>query len=190
LSLPLVLPMEPFKAPLVVLAAELSLQSMWTGLAECSLAAPVSLSASLPALGFLNELQSGFAASFMERVAELGSLSLRSVEEYWDEDCAAFAPFAFEASSLLAAMAGTVTPRAAARAIVLRNWLRIIMFLLWDKKKKSSAARAAHIGCGSAHPPWLRALVRADERVARALWGGPTVRRAGVAGACDIRRLP
>jgi hypothetical protein len=128
-SLPLVLPIAPFIAPLVLLAADVeSSQSMCTGLAECSFALPVSLSASLPALGFLKELQSGFAESFIERVAELGSLSLLAACEYCDEDWAAFASFAFEAWS--AATAGMVAPSAAASASVLRNWLRIIVFLL------------------------------------------------------------
>jgi hypothetical protein len=146
-SLPLVLPMEPFSAPLVLLAAEeVSLQSMWTGLAECSFAAPVSLSASLPALGFLKESQSGFAASFIDRVAELGSLSALPDDEYWDEDCAALAPLAFEASFLLAAMAGMAAPSAAARASVLRNWLRIIVFLLFERDKEKSAALGQHTG--------------------------------------------
>jgi hypothetical protein len=136
LSEPRVLPIAPFSvSPVVadgdegvvdVLALELvSSQSMCTGLAECSLAAPVSLSASLPALGFLNELQSGLALSLIERVAELGSLlSLRS--PYCAEDCAALEPEARSAFELLAATAGSVMPRAAARAIVLRNWLRIM----------------------------------------------------------------
>jgi hypothetical protein len=72
-SLPLALglPMAPFMAPLVVgveapvvldeVEAVVSSQSICTGLEECSFASPVRLSASLPALGFLNELQSGFA---------------------------------------------------------------------------------------------------------------------------------
>jgi hypothetical protein len=53
---PLVVPpaMEPLVPLLVVVVdAGSSRQSWCTGLAECSLAAPVSLSASLPALGFL-----------------------------------------------------------------------------------------------------------------------------------------
>lgn len=134
-SLPLVLPIEPFMAPLVLpaeVASSLSMQSLWTGLAECSFALPVSLSASLPAFGFLKESQSGFAALLIERVDELGALSARP-GEYWVEDWAALEPLALAASSLSAAMAGSVTPRAAASASVLRNWLRIMWFLLWTK---------------------------------------------------------
>jgi hypothetical protein len=87
-SAPLVLPIAPFNAPPVVALAEddVSLQSMCTGLAECSLAAPVSLSASLPALGFVNESQSGFDASLIERVAELGRLSFAD-DVSVDDDC-------------------------------------------------------------------------------------------------------
>jgi hypothetical protein len=46
----------------VVEACESGMQSWCTGLAECSFAFPVSLSASLPALGWFNVLQSGFVA--------------------------------------------------------------------------------------------------------------------------------
>jgi hypothetical protein len=158
LSAPRVLPIAPFSVSpvvaegedgvVVVLALELvSLQSIWTGLAECSLAAPVSLSASLPALGFLNESQSGLALSLIERVAELGSLlSLRS--PYWAEDCAAFESEAWALLELLAATAGSVTPRAAARAIVLRNWLRIIWFLLLNELERTGKGAA----CESSTP--------------------------------------
>ena len=136
-SLPLevVLPIAPFRVspvvaveePLVppVVEAVVSLQSMWTGLAECSFAAPVLLSASFPALGFLNELQSGLAALLsIERVAELGRRSL--LEDWEFVACEAWAPLDLALLALSAAIAGSVTPRAAARAIVLRNWLRII----------------------------------------------------------------
>jgi hypothetical protein len=43
-------PLDPLAVEPVVVS---SMQSLWTGLAECSFAAPVSLFASLPALGFL-----------------------------------------------------------------------------------------------------------------------------------------
>jgi hypothetical protein len=113
--------MAPFSAPLVELAEEpadeLSSQSICTGLAECSFAAPVDLSASLPAFGFLNELQSGFAFSLIERVAELGSLSL--LDDC--DDCDDMAPEACAPLVLSAATAGRVRPSAAARASVLRN---------------------------------------------------------------------
>jgi len=85
----------------------------------------VLLSASFPALGFLNELQSGLAALLsIERVAELGRRSL--LEDCEFVACEAWAPVELALLLLSAAIAGSVTPRAAARAIVLRNWLRII----------------------------------------------------------------
>jgi hypothetical protein len=46
----------------VVEACESGMQSWCTGLAECSFALPVSLSASLPAFGWLSSLHSGFVA--------------------------------------------------------------------------------------------------------------------------------
>jgi hypothetical protein len=52
-------------------ALESGMQSMCTGLAECSFALPVSLSASLPAFGWLSELQSGLVASALEVVVVL-----------------------------------------------------------------------------------------------------------------------
>jgi hypothetical protein len=162
-SLPLVLPMAPLSAPALLLAGAplelvegVSSQSMWTGLAEWSFAAPVSLSASLPALGFLKELQSGLAASLLPivRVAELGSLSPL---DDCDADCED-APLAC-ALFVFSAIAGNVTPSAAARAIVLRNWLRIMDFLLLDNRESALPA-AAHRRCGIPAAPWLRRLVR------------------------------
>jgi len=50
------LPVEPV---VPVVEAESSMQSMWTGLFECSLALPVSLFASLPAFGWFRLLQVG-----------------------------------------------------------------------------------------------------------------------------------
>jgi hypothetical protein len=47
--------------PLLALACESGMQSMWTGLEERSPAIPVSLSASLPAFGWFSSLQSGLA---------------------------------------------------------------------------------------------------------------------------------
>ena len=124
-SLPLVLPTAPLSVSPVVaeVVPGASSQSMWTGLFECCFAAPVSLSASLPAFGFLNELQSGFDVLLMELVEEPGSLSSRSAERV--ADCDAVLPVAWSLV-LLAASAGRVAPSAAARAIVLRNWLRIM----------------------------------------------------------------
>jgi hypothetical protein len=62
-ALPVVEPML-LEVPAVVLPAAVAsgMQSWCTGLAECSLAAPVSLSASLPAFGWLSSLQSGVPA--------------------------------------------------------------------------------------------------------------------------------
>jgi hypothetical protein len=49
------------------------MQSMWTGLEECSLAFPVSLPASLPALGLLSSLHRGFvvAVAFVLELADV-----------------------------------------------------------------------------------------------------------------------
>jgi hypothetical protein len=171
-----VLPTAPFRAPLVVDAEVASSQSMCTGLEECSFAAPVSLSASLPAFGFLNELQSGFAESLIERVAELGSLS--SDVDDRAADCEDFEPLAWALLELSAAIAGRVMPRAAARAIVLTNWLRIMDSS--SVNRKSAAIAAAHEGCGIARPAWLRCLVRTESRVAKGPTGRRGVRPAGL----------
>jgi len=161
----LVLPIAPFIAPLVlepavplvlpvvpVEPAVVSLQSMWTGLAECSFAAPVLLSASLPAFGFLNESQSGLALPLsMERVAELGRRSV--LVDFESVACDAWAPVDLLLLVLSAAIAGSVTPRAAARAIVLRNWLRIMKGSSSLNERKSAARRqhTAHEALRGAH---------------------------------------
>jgi len=57
-------PAEPAVEPVVdppLAVAESSMQSWWTGLAECSLALPVSLFASLPAFGWFSVLHGTFA---------------------------------------------------------------------------------------------------------------------------------
>jgi hypothetical protein len=59
----------PESAPEVVPAVEAwssGMQSMWTGLCECSFAAPVSFPASLPACGWPKVLQSGLLAVAVE----------------------------------------------------------------------------------------------------------------------------
>jgi hypothetical protein len=57
------------------LACESGMQSMWTGLAEWSLALPVLLSASLPALGWFRLLHSGLLADEAEFAVAAGWLA-------------------------------------------------------------------------------------------------------------------
>jgi hypothetical protein len=94
-------------APLGASAAESGMQSMWTALAEFSLACPVSLPASLPACGFLRLLQSGLAA-----VAVVPGVALAVV--------------ALFAVALVVSAANAGVPSTAATARTLRNWERIM----------------------------------------------------------------
>jgi len=58
------------------------MQSWWTGLEECSLAMPVDLSASLPALGLFSWLHSGFAVAVGVGVAFVVLVALGMVEAF------------------------------------------------------------------------------------------------------------
>ena len=64
---------------------------MWTGLAECSFALPVDLFASLPAFGWLSELQGTLPVVFaLFEVAEVVVGLLAEVVDEVDGDCVAF----------------------------------------------------------------------------------------------------
>ena len=52
------------------------MQSVWTGLDECSFAVPVSLPASLPAFGWCSELQRGFVAVVPVVCARAGAMPM------------------------------------------------------------------------------------------------------------------
>lgn len=126
-----------FTPEALALACESGMQSMWTGLAEWSLALPVSLSASLPAWGWPSSLQSGLVAPavvllaallFVEaelavllaaEFAELGVL-VELIVEGWFAVVELVADLAFCAKAGLAA-------RAAASASELRYWERSIV---------------------------------------------------------------
>jgi hypothetical protein len=120
------------------------MQSMWTGLCECSFAWPVSLFASLPACGWPRLLQSGFVASAV--VALL--VVLRVVLALG----AAFEVLSDTEDLLVVCASAGVAPMTAA-AITLRVNGRcfILQFLLvrkkrdmhlWDRKAASAVAFA------------------------------------------------
>jgi len=129
---PLAEPM-PFAVPA---EAESAMQSWWTGLAECSLAWPVDLSASLPAFGWLSSLQSGVvddddAVPLVPMRSPLFlAVSARDVALWVGLDSASLA-FADE----VCANAGAV-PRSAAIASVLRYVDRIMLCLLYLSRKE------------------------------------------------------
>ena len=110
---------ESLSVPLVVVDVEALVpgsQSWCTGLAECSLASPVDLLASLPAFGFLNELHGG---SVLDAVADADGVYVEVERSAVDE----------RPESL--AKAGTA--RKAATAIALANWGRIMVPpCVWD----------------------------------------------------------
>ena len=62
--------------PLVAEACESGMQSMWTGLEERSLALPVSLPASLPALGWSRSLHSGLLVDAVGALVAVLALSV------------------------------------------------------------------------------------------------------------------
>jgi len=135
----------------------------------------------------LNESQSGLdAVVSIERVAELGRRSLLDEEGFMV--CDAVAPVDLEALLLSAATAGSVTPRAAARAIVLRNWLRIIREVLLCGTNEKRCHVAARSQSGSPCRAWLRKLVRTHYRVAGTLDAGFAVRRPGLRRLATIGR--
>jgi hypothetical protein len=124
--------------PVPVLAVS-SMQSMCTGLDECSFAAPVLLSASLPAFLFLKLLQRGLLAcddalaSFARLVVPVAADDCLSVVLL----LVAEGDVAPLVEDDVWASAGAETPRMAAVAILLMKWLRIMV--LSSCKKRWSA---------------------------------------------------
>jgi hypothetical protein len=76
------------------LAAESGVQSMCTGLDECSLAMPVSLPASLPAFGWFRLLHSGLGCGAVAACVELGIADEPDEVPVVDPVCAKAAPVA------------------------------------------------------------------------------------------------
>src|SRR5688500_12879143 len=93
------------------------MQSMWTGLAECSFAWPVSLSASLPACGWFSVLHSGLSTEAVAAAFLAGDLVV-----FW-------------------AKAGVTANAAIARALM--KWERIMVDsswkgFIWDSCRRAS----------------------------------------------------
>jgi hypothetical protein len=139
---PLVVPVaEPVDEPMpfaVAAEVESAMQSWWTGLAECSFAWPVDLSASLPAFGWLSSLQSGVvddedAVPLVPMRSPLFlAVSAREVAPWlWVGLDSALLAFAEE----VCANAGAV-PRSAAIASVLRYVDRIMLCLLYLSREE------------------------------------------------------
>jgi len=109
-------------------AAESGMQSMCTGLEECSLARPVFLSASLPAFGLFSVLHNGLEAVAVE--PELVAVFAAEFAAWRCEPCALVpvlvleGDFACEVLLVVAASAGVDSTAATART--LRNWERIM----------------------------------------------------------------
>jgi hypothetical protein len=126
MPLELVLPLAVLPVPRLV---ESWMQSWWTGLAECSRASPVSLLASLPALGLLKLLH-GWSAEEPARLSRSPRLPWRSRSPWSDprsDDCMLL-PCLPEWLELSSANAGAA-PRApiTATARILRvSWTRFI----------------------------------------------------------------
>jgi len=126
MPLELVLPLAVLPVPRLV---ESWMQSWWTGLAECSRASPVSLLASLPALGLLKLLH-GWSAEEPARLSRSPRLPSRSRSPWSDprsDDCMLL-PCLPEWLELSSANAGAA-PRApiTATARILRvSWTRFI----------------------------------------------------------------
>src|SRR5205085_5566614 len=131
---PLVTPVPGTVPRLVIVPTDSSgVQSIWTGLFEFSFALPVDLSASLPAFGCAlpelpasSELQSGFDA---------GAAVVAGA-------AAVVVAFVCCVRVVVVVCANAGTASAAASAIALMNWERIISFLLLlEKPSQQSWAR-------------------------------------------------
>jgi hypothetical protein len=157
-----VVPEATVPAVVPVALAPSGMQSMWTALAEWSLAWPVALSASLPALGLLSSLQSGVrpwsAAARCAEDALLRGVAAFCVDEDMAPECwSAAVPVAdvVELVVLLVVFCAKAgAPSSAASAIALANWERIMCL-------PPAWLGEFSLPCGSARRARLRSLVQA-----------------------------